>query len=117
MSLIIKFSQNIFKNKTKKKKNFIIYHFLVKRKTHERIDLLITGSVNIYQIKKCIPIVIKTCFSEGKLIKQFGNPSFSTRTPLSLSNFHDPPLCLNFKNKKPPPNFRGKETMLTQKML
>ena len=32
--------------------NFIIYHFLVKSKPHERIDLLITASVNIYQTKK-----------------------------------------------------------------
>ena len=32
--------------------HFIIYHFLVKRKPHERIDLLITTSVNIYQTKK-----------------------------------------------------------------
>ena len=29
-----------------------IYHFLVKRKPHEKIDLLITASVNIYQTKK-----------------------------------------------------------------
>ena len=48
MSLIIKFSQNIFKNKSKREKKFIIYHFLVENKPHERIDLLITASVNIY---------------------------------------------------------------------
>ena len=30
----------------------ILYHFLVKRKPHERIDLLTTASVNIYQTKK-----------------------------------------------------------------
>ena len=29
-----------------------IYHFLVKSKPHEKIDLLITASVNIYQTKK-----------------------------------------------------------------
>ena len=45
-----------------RKRNFIIYHFLVKSKLHERIDLLITASVNIYQTKKSIPIVMKTCF-------------------------------------------------------
>ena len=56
----MKFSQNIVKNKSKRKRNFIIYHFLVKSKPHERIDLLITASVNIYQTK--IPIVMKTCF-------------------------------------------------------
>ena len=61
MSLIIKISQNLFKNKSKRKRNFIIYHFLVKSKPHKRIDLLITASVNIYQTK--IPIVMKTCFS------------------------------------------------------
>ena len=41
------FTKIIFKNKTKRKTNFIIYHFLVKSKPHERIDLLITASVNI----------------------------------------------------------------------
>ena len=41
--------------------NFIVYHFQVKNKPHERTDLLITASVNIYQTK--IPIVMKTCFS------------------------------------------------------
>ena len=51
-SLITKFSQNIFKNKSKRKRNFIIYHFLVESKPHKRIDLLITASVNIYQTKK-----------------------------------------------------------------
>ena len=52
MSLIIKFSQNIFENNSKRKINFIIYHFLVQSKPHERINLLITASVNIYQTKK-----------------------------------------------------------------
>ena len=55
------FKKIIFKNKSKRERNFIIYHFLVKSKPHERIDLLITASVNIYQTK--IPIVMKTCFS------------------------------------------------------
>ena len=62
MSLIIKFSQNIFKNKSRRKSNFIIYHFLVESKAHERIDLLITASMNITRQKKCIPIVMKTDF-------------------------------------------------------
>ena len=48
----MKFSQNIFKNKSKRKRNFIIYHFLVESKPHKRIDLLITASVNIYQTKE-----------------------------------------------------------------
>ena len=30
----------------------MIYHFLVENKPHERIDLLITASMNIYQKKK-----------------------------------------------------------------
>ena len=55
------------KNKSKRKRNFIINHFLVKAKSHERIDLLITTSVNIYQTKK-MPMVMKTCFSEGNII-------------------------------------------------
>ena len=43
---MIKFSQNIFKNKSKSKRNFI-YHFLVESEAHERIDLLVAASVNI----------------------------------------------------------------------
>ena len=46
------FTKNIFENKSKRKRNFIIYHFLVERKPHERVDLLITISVNIYPTKK-----------------------------------------------------------------
>ena len=34
------------------KRNFIIYNFLVESKPHERIDLLIIASMNIYQTKK-----------------------------------------------------------------
>ena len=53
ISFNIKFSQkNIFKNKSKRKRNFMIYHFLVESKPHGRIDLLITASGNIYQTKK-----------------------------------------------------------------
>ena len=43
------------------KTNFIIYHFLLESKPNERIDLLITASVNIYLRK--IPIAVKTRFS------------------------------------------------------
>ena len=85
MSLIIKFSKNIFENKSKRKIILIIYHFLVKRKAHERIDLLITAIVNIYQIKRSIPIVMETCFSEGKLMKQFGNSPFLKEPPFQLT--------------------------------
>ena len=53
---------------------------------------------------------MKTYFSEGKLMKQFGNPLFlkgpppplSTKPAISEQFFHDPPLCPNFKSKKPP---------------
>ena len=59
--------------------------------------------------KKSIPIVMKTCFSEEKLMKQFATPPpfskrtppFSTNSPISEQFFHDPPLYPNFKNKKP----------------
>ena len=69
----------------------MIYYFLVKSKPPERIGLLITTSVNIYQTKKN-PIVMKTCFSEVKLMKQFGNPPISKRTPLSTN----PPISEMF---------------------
>ena len=46
---------------------------------------------------------MKTCFSAGKLMKQFGNLPLSKRALLSTN----PPICQNFKNQKPPPpNFR-----------
>ena len=85
-----------------------MYHFLVESKPHERIDVLITASVNIYHTKKekkCFPIVMKTCFSEGKLKKQFGNPLSKRTPPFQLTPlffkqfFHDLPLCPNFKKK------------------
>ena len=60
-------------------RNFIIYHFLVKSKPYERIDLLITTSE--YLPDKKNPVVMKACFSEGKLMKQFGNPPLAKRTP------------------------------------
>ena len=51
---------------------------------------------------------MKTCFSERKLMKQFGNPLFlrepphplSTNLPISEQFFHDRPLCPSFNNKK-----------------
>ena len=60
---------------------------------------------------------MKTCFSEGKLMKQLGNtpflrePPLSTNPPIFEQYFHDHPLCPNFKNETHPPNFRGEETM------
>ena len=50
---------------------------------------------------------MKTCFSEGKLMKQFGNLPLSKRTPLSTNPpiseqfFHDPPLS-KFRKQEPP---------------
>ena len=70
----------------KRKRNFITYYFVVEVKPLERIDVLITASIDIYQpkkSKKSIPTVMKTCFSEGKLIKQFGPPPlFLSELPL-----------------------------------
>ena len=71
------FTKFYLRNKIKWGNNFKIYHFRVESKPHGRIDLLITASMKIYRTKKekkSIPIVMKTCFSEEKLIKQFGNP-------------------------------------------
>ena len=48
------------------KRNFIIYHFLVK--SHKRIDLLIIASMYIYQTKK------KKHSNSNENMKQFGNP-------------------------------------------
>ena len=60
---------------------------------------------------------MRTCFSEGKLMKQFGNPPLSKRTPpppppfqlthLFQQFFQDPTLCSNFKNKNPPHLIQG----------
>ena len=53
------FTKPYFKIRVRGKQ--ISYHFTVKVKPHEGIDLLITVSVNIYHAK--IPIVMETCFS------------------------------------------------------
>ena len=94
----------------KRKRNFIIYHFLVKSKPHERIDLLITASGNIYLTIKSITIVMKTCFSYRKQIKPFGTPSSLSTNPLFLSNFFMTPLLVQISKTTPPPpppNFKG----------
>ena len=51
---------------------------------------------------------MKTCFSEGKLMKQFGTPPFQ-QTPLFLSNFFMTPLFFQIlKTRNPlPTNFRS----------
>ena len=58
---------------------------------------------------------MKTCFSEQKLMKQFGNPPLSKRTPPPLST--NPPISEQFFHdplfqKQESPNFRGEETMI-----
>ena len=98
MSLIIKFSQKIFKNKSKRERNFIIYHFLVKSKAQGRIGLLITATMNIYQTKKSIPIVMKHAFPKETIWKT----PFLREPPISEQFFHYPHLCPNFINQKPP---------------
>ena len=80
------------------------YHFLVESKPYERTDLLITASVNIYQKRKekeSIPIVMKRCFSEGKLMKQFGNPFFLREPPISEQCFHYPLFVQILKTRSP----------------
>ena len=96
----------IIKHKSKRKRNFIIYHFLVKRKPHERSDYKNCE----YLPDKKIPIVMKTSFSEGKLTKQFGNPLFLRGpplpfqlTPLFLSNFFMTPLFFKISKTRNPP--------------
>ena len=64
---------------------------------------------------------MKTCFSEGKLMKQFGKPPLSKRTPLSTNApipeqfFHDPHLCPNFKKTRTtsPPCGGSYETLVS----
>ena len=58
---------------------------------------------------------MKTCFSEGKLMKQFEKPALFKRTPLStnllfLSNLFMTPSVQIAKTSPPLPNFRGEET-------
>ena len=92
------FTKFYLRNKIKWGNNFKIYHFRVESKPHGRIDLLITASMKIYRTKKekkSIPIVMKTCFSEEKLIKQFGNP-LPKRTPYFWTTFLWPPSLSKF---------------------
>ena len=78
-------TKNIFKNKSERKRNFMIHHFLVESKPHERLDILITVSVNIYQTKKekKYSNSNENMLSEGKLMKQFETP-FLREPPFQL---------------------------------
>ena len=40
-------------------------------------------------------------------MKQFGMPPLSTNPTISEQFFHDHPLCPNFKNENPTPDFMG----------
>ena len=60
---------------------------------------------------------MKTCFSEGKLMKEFGNPPLSKTTPFPfqlipqfLRNFFMTFLLVEISKTRNPPNFRGEET-------
>ena len=46
------FTKFYLRNKITWGNNFIIYHFRVESKSHERMDLLITASMKIYRTKK-----------------------------------------------------------------
>ena len=99
--------------KIRVRENNISYHFLVESKPHERIDLLITESVNIYQTKK-----EEKKYSSNNEDILFWRKTDETiwkfppfyLTPLFLRQFfHDHPLCPNFKNKKPPTSTGGRK--------
>ena len=94
----------------------MMYHFLVESKPHEKIDLLITASaIKQKNKKRTIPTVMKTCFSEGKLMKQFGPspPLLSKRTslfngpPISEQFFMTPLFVQILKMRNPPKFCRG----------
>ena len=65
---------------------------------------------------------MKTCFSEGKLMKQFGNPPFlkepplSANPPISEQFFHDPLFVQILKTRTPPPPDQNRTKGGPQKM-
>ena len=59
---------------------------------------------------------MKTWFSEGKLMKQFGNIRFQL-TPYLWVIFSWTPHCPNFKNKKTRLILRGGEETMEVKMV
>ena len=69
MSLILKLSQNYIQKESNGKKNFKIYHFLVKSKPDKRIDILITAAVDFYCTKKYSNSNENMLFLRMKLMK------------------------------------------------
>ena len=63
------------------------------------------------------PIVMKTCFSEEKLMKQFGNPPLSKRTPLFNWSIFSWPLFVQISKTRTPLILGGEETMSCVKPL
>ena len=122
------FTKNIFKNKSMRKRNFMIYHFLIESNPHERVDLLITANVNICQTKKKYSNSNKNMLFWRKNNDTIWKPPLQRElpfqlTPLFLGNFfYDLPHCLNFKNNiapplLPPTNFRKGGEEETMKIL
>ena len=70
-----------------------------------------------------IPIVMETCFSEGKLMKQFGTPLFLTETPpfqltpYLWAIFSWPPSLSKFQIQTPTLILGGEETMTTHRLI
>ena len=98
---------------------------VINNKIFTELYLKIIVSVNIYQTKKSISVVMETCFFYGKLMKQFGIPPPPLSTnPLLLSNIFMTLLCPNLKNENntppphpsypppPPPYYRGEKTII-----
>ena len=96
-----------------------MYHFLVQSKAHERIVLLITVGVNIYQTKKKLKYSNsnENMLFWGKTDETISKPPFSKKTPsppppfstsppISEEFFYDPPLS-KFYKKNTPTSFRG----------
>ena len=89
-----------------------IYHFLVESKPHERMDLLITASVNIYQTKKKY-FNNNENFSARKVMKQSGTPlpflreSSFQLTPYLWAIFPWPLSLSKFQKQDPPPLILG----------
>ena len=76
---------------------------VINNKIFTELYLKIIVSVNIYQTKKSISVVMETCFFYGKLMKQFGiPPPLSTNPPITEQYFHDPSLS-KFKKRKQHP--------------